>query len=131
MPVIGTRRTNPNHVKGQRPVCVNRPTSKQIRYAELYLAGNDRVDAYHGAGYKDVSKKIPRLARRDIYNIHNSKGVQFILNAVVRDTLKEMCITTEALIAHALRAYDNADTIREQIDALRLITDLITLNRKD
>jgi hypothetical protein len=100
-------------------------TAKQLKYVELYMKTSDKWAAYHGAGYKSVQHKEPRLARRDIYNVHNSVGVQRILGAVLRDTLDDLGVSAKELVSLALRTYHNAETVPDQLAALDLITRIV------
>ena len=102
-----------------------KPTPKQIRYVELFMKTGDRWAAYHGAGYKSVHDIPRRYGRRSIHQIHNSPTVQAMLAAVLRSTLEDVGISARELVDKAMAAYDNADTVKDQIAALRLVTQII------
>ena len=104
-----------------------KPTPKQLKYAEVFLKTGDRKQAYEAAGYANMDNYPAKWVRRTIYNIHNQPSVQRILNAAMRDALEEIGVTTTNIVRLALQAYDNAETVRDQLEALKLITNISTL----
>ena len=115
----------PAHVrKGNR-----RLTPKQQRYCELFAKTGDKWAAYHGAGYAPVHDYKADHARRSIYNIHMSQGVQRVLGLMLEATLLEMGVNFKLLLEKSWEAYNNADNVPDQLKALRLIADLAPAKR--
>lgn len=121
-----TRRRHPqiNSVTG-----VKKPTAKQLKYAWWYYKTGDQLHAYKKAGYA-YEKQTDNMLRKSVYNIHNSHGVQIVLQAVLEETLSSMGISAKKLIEMAMDAYNNADNVKDQIAALKLITSIVPVTFK-
>lgn len=124
---IQSRQRHPDIVNRQS---TRKPTAKQLKYAWWYYKTGDQLHAYKKAGYAH-EKQTDNMLRKSVYNIHNSHGVQVILQAVLEETLSSMGISAKKLIEMAMDAYNNAENVKEQIAAIKLITSIVPVTFKD
>lgn len=113
------------NIKSERGRGVGKITPKQLRYIENYLKTGDTWKAYHAAGYKSMEDVPKRYARRSIYNVHNSKNIQRFLGEIMHTTLLDLGITAKNLAEKAMDCYQEADTVKEKMEALKLITRIL------
>ena len=109
-----------NELIGDQPRMI---TVLQIDYVSAYLAnGGDKWKAYHSAGYKSLHGVNPRYARRSIHNVHHANGVQWMLRSLMADAMKEATLSATDFVSMILKAYNDADTVKDQLKALELLT---------
>jgi len=100
------------------------PQQTQWLYVKYLFAGYTRLESYKKAGYKNKGKSTAQ----DVFLInavHNSKTVQVLINAVIGDYLKRRKVSAQKILDEALKVYDRCETVREQLDTLKFINNLL------
>jgi hypothetical protein len=101
------------------------PTKQQFKFVEAYIQTRKLDEAYILAGYAIPAKKNHRSwIMLKAQSIRDRPSVQTLLKLVIKDWYEEQGITVEFLVREALKTYDQADTIKDKIAALRFVSEL-------
>jgi len=99
------------------------PTPAQFKYAEVYIKTGDQKAAYEAAGFHSVSHLTDRYARLQYAKVRRRKGVKTLLKLLARNWMVKNDVTIESLCDKALQAYYNADNVKDQLSAIRLLAE--------
>ena len=98
------------------------PTPRQLKFVKLLFEGKGMIPAYHGAGYAHKGK--PRNNWFQAQLVLKSDGVQILIGVILRDYINARQLSVSAIIEKAFHTYENATTVREQLDTLKFIAKL-------
>ena len=101
------------------------PNSNQMKFVEVFLKTGNARKAYEATGYYDLNRYTNEAFKyKSIQRVVYGKAVQFLLALVFSDWARRNEITAARLGEMTLRAYDNATSIREQLEAIKLLANL-------
>lgn len=102
------------------------PTFKQFTFVRAYLETNDLVFAYKAAGYHSIDHLTERMQRLHIQKVRRGRGVQTLIQLAAAEWCDKNKISTFKICDMALDCYNRADTVRDQLRALRFLNGLIS-----
>ena len=100
------------------------PTMKEFTFARVYLATNNQRIANDAAGYPSVAHLHPDNQMKYTRTIKMQVGIQNLLKFAVKEWYDEQQISVRRICNEALKAYNNADNVRDQLNALKFIARL-------
>ena len=100
------------------------PTMKEFIFAQVYLATNNQKTANDAAGYPSVEHLDKHTQMRYTRAVKMQPGIQNLLKFAVKEWYDEQQITVRSICNKALKAYENAETVRDQLNALKFIAKL-------
>jgi len=100
------------------------PTMKEFIFAKVFLATNNQKTANDAAGYPSIDHLSLNSQMRYTRAIKMQPGIQNLLRFAVKEWYDEQQVTVHSICNKALKAYENATTVREQLNALKFIARL-------
>ena len=97
------------------------PNQRQWLFVKYLFEGMDKRDAYFKAGYMTVQRSVEQRVK----TLLRSKSVQTLINLVISDYALKRKISAQKLLDEALTLYDRCDTVKEQLEVLKFIKDLL------
>ena len=97
------------------------PSPKQFAYVKKYLECGDKKIAYDYAGYASIDRYPPHNQASMLRQISDLQAVKLLQQLAVKEWAMEQQINARALASKALQAYENADNVRDQLNALKFI----------
>jgi hypothetical protein len=97
------------------------PRVKHWLFVKYLFQGMQKRQAYLKAGYKKPKTRFDQHVRI----LMNSKSVQRLINIVISDYARKRELSAQKLLDQAIELYDRCDTVREQLDVLKFINDLL------
>ena len=105
--------------------CGSEPaTVKQLKFVNYFLLTGSSLQAYNAAGYRGINQYDTNNRSRKVNQVVRRTVVSNLLKIAMRKWCTENRVTRESLATKALEAYDNADTVRDQLNALKLVAKL-------
>lgn len=106
------------------------PTQKQFKFVEAFIAsGGHGETAYRSAGYPVHANNL-RWIRMKARTVKKSESVRALLQIAIADWFHKQEITVASITQKALDVYNTADTAKDKIAALRLISELGGLTKR-
>jgi len=105
------------------------PTPKEFAFAKKYIECGDRKTAYDYAGYASIDNYDKRNQQSLMRRIATGEAVMYLLKIATKEWAMEQELNAHALASKALKAYENADTVRDQINALKFIAQVMGLHK--
>ena len=105
------------------------PTPRQFKFAEYYMKHNDVKAAYYYADYRNIDHLTASGQRYKLRKASVSVGVQTLFKLMTNEWMRRQDVNVNSLCTRALQSYNNADNMKDQLNAIRLMANLSGMYR--
>lgn len=104
------------------------PNRQQFIFTKHYLKTLNITKAYKAAGYEDLTHVTnQRWLYSRMARIKNLDTVRLLMKLAAHEWVIEQKLTAEWVANEALKAYNNADNVSDQLKALKLVSEFVKM----